>query len=47
MNKIISIARASGLIQMVIFYFEYLFTFNIDLLLFLICNFLNWELNSF
>lgn len=46
MNKIISIARASGLLQMVIFYFGYLFTFNIDLLLFLICNFLNWELNS-
>jgi len=47
MTTIINIARASGIFQMFIFYFGYLFTFNIDLLIFLIGNFLNWEINSF
>ena len=47
MTTLLNIARASGIMQMFIFYFGYLFTFNIDLLLFLIGNYLNWKINSF
>ena len=46
MNKIINMARAAGLFQLIIFYFGYFFTLNIDFLLFFIGQFVNHKINN-
>ncbi len=47
MDYLINIARASDLFQIIILYFAYFFTLNIDFLIFFIGLFLNHKLNQF
>lgn len=47
MDYLINIARASDLFQIIILYFAYFFTLNIDFLIFFIGLFLNHNLNNF
>ncbi len=47
MEYLLNIARAADLFQILILYFSYFFTLNIDFLIFFIGLFLNHKLNSF
>ena len=47
MDYLINIARASDLFQIIILYFAYFFTLNMDFLIFFIGLFLNHKLNQF